>query len=218
MIALRLKEKKIGAFFNSESESLAEKHTDKGIPSTAQDHIDIVCDSNAKSVIDVGSGPGSLLIEMLKRGVEVGIGVDLAGDMNQIATRRLKEAKIVQDRYEIIEGSFLELNKDNFPEIMDQYDAVSLHLVLCCHPDREGMLNQTTKFKPKTIVLTVPRTWILMRAIVGIYGLISKIRRHFQPYVHSQRSIDRQLLNAGYKLTNRKKTLMLVMSSYTLKE
>ena len=195
-IELKPQERKIRNFFNKESSSSAGKYTEIEIPSTAKDHVDIVCGSKAKSAIDVGSGAGSLLLEMLQRGVEVGIGIDLAGDANQIAIKRMKAAKIAEDRYKIFEGSFLELNKDNFPGIADQYDAVSLHLVLCCHPDREGMLSQTAKFNPKTIVLTVPRTWIFMRAISGIWGLFSKIR----PYIHSQKSLDKQLMKGVWAI------------------
>ncbi len=44
--------------------------------------------------------------------------------MNQIAAQRLKDAKISDARYKILEGSFLELNQDNFPVIVDHYDAV----------------------------------------------------------------------------------------------
>lgn len=215
---LKTREKKIGKFFNAESKDYAKKHHEKGIPSTAQDHVDQVKATGITSVIDVGSGPGSVLIEMLKNGVQIGVGIDLAKEMNMAARNRLKEANIDEARFKILDGSFLELNKDNFPKISDEYDAISLHRVICCHPDRQGMLEQSIFFRPKIIVLTVPRTWVFLRVIIGIYGLVSKLTRGFRPYAHSQKSIDKQLAGHGYMLNLRKKTFWWVMSSYKLEK
>jgi len=212
---LKQKEKKIGQFFNRESKSYAKRHDDKGIGKSALRHASFVGDQNIESVLDVGSGPGSVLIEMLKNGVKVGFGIDLSKEMNEIARKRILEEGIEEDRFTLGHGSFLDMNKENFPDMPEQVDAVSLHMVLCCHPDREAMLDKTTSLNPTAIVLTVPRRWLVLRFVVGIYGLFSKIRGAFRPFIHSQKSIDKQLSEVGYKLVERKKSLGWVMSAYT---
>ena len=83
--ALKQKEKKIGQFFNAESKSYAKRHDDKGIGKSAKRHVKFV--ENLDTVLDVGSGPGSVLIEMLDNGVKMGFGIDLSEDMNKIATK-----------------------------------------------------------------------------------------------------------------------------------
>ncbi|MCE7736454.1 MAG: class I SAM-dependent methyltransferase [Candidatus Heimdallarchaeota archaeon] len=203
------KEEAISVFFDDEAKSMASKHDEKGLPATAQAHVDDILSSGAKTVIEVGSGPGSVMIKLLEGGIDHVTGVDLSSKMNKIANERLEEANIDPSKYSITKQSFLDLEEQ-------QVGAISLHRVLCCHPDREGMLEKSISYNPKIVTLTVPRPWLLMRFVIKIFAIFAKRSSSFHPYGHSQEGIDNQMTENNYKVTSRKKGWIWVQTSYQL--
>lgn len=201
-------EQKISSFFDSESSAMIERHEKNGIPESARIQVQDIIHAGAKSVVDVGSGPGSVLIELLDQGVQSGVGIDLSPEMNRIARQRLKD-RGYEERVQICEGSFLE-------QELETTEAISLHRVLCCHPNREGMLQQASRLRPQTISLTVPRDWKALRLLVGLYGLVARITGSFRPFIHPQKRIDQQLQAMDYQVQNRHKGLMWVTTTYQL--
>ncbi|OLS29352.1 MAG: hypothetical protein HeimC2_00770 [Candidatus Heimdallarchaeota archaeon LC_2] len=204
-------EKGISRFFDDESVSFAKKHDEKGVPWSAQAQIDDIVLSGAKTAIDVGSGPGSVMKGMIEGGLDHVAGVDLSDDMNKLALERLEYANIDASKYSITNESFLSLEHQ-------KVDAISLHRVLCCHPDREGMLDKSISYNPKIISLTVPRPWLLMKLVIKIYAFFAKRKGNFHPYGHSQKGIDNQLLNNKYEIIARKKGFAWVQTTYKLVE
>ena len=57
-------EKLIAKMFDNESEDYFKEYEKKGLPKTAEIQIDSIIDAKASTVIDVGSGPGVLMIKM----------------------------------------------------------------------------------------------------------------------------------------------------------
>jgi SAM-dependent methyltransferase len=210
-MSLEIREKSIISFFDKEGKSMAKKDDVKGIPDSAKIQVNDIIASGASKAIDVGSGPGSILIELLEGGMENVVGIDLSPEMNEIAKSRIAD-KNFTDKTSLYSGSFL-----NY-ELEDDIDAVSLHRVLCCHPDREGMLEKAMTCVPKIITLTVPRDWKLMKLYMALFGLVAGKFNLFQPFAHSQKKIDQQLFDKGYKLINKKKGLMWVSSTYSIKK
>ena len=204
---LDTKEEAIGVFFDDEAKSMATKHEKKGIPSTAQAQVDDILEADVKTVIDVGSGPGSVMLKLLEGGIEHVTGVDLSTKMNDVAIDRMKEAKIDALKYSITNQSFLDLDEH-------QVDAISLHRVLCCHPDREGMLEKSISYNPKIVSLTVPRPWLVIRFVIKFFAFFAKRSSSFHPYGHSQEGIDNQMMENHYKITSRKKGWVWVQTSY----
>lgn len=202
-------EKAISHFFNAESKRMAKRHDEKDLSWTIKGQLDDIFLINAKSVIDVGSGPGTVLIELLENGVQVVIGVDLSPEMNKEAKRRLEEKGFTDKQYKLYSNSFLDIKPV-------QMDAVSLHRVLCCHPDRLSMIEKSIIYQPQIITLTVPRSWLLFKVFLGIFGLFTKITGSFRPYIHSQSKIDQQLAEAGYEIKKRRKGLGWVQTTYSL--
>ena len=208
---LKHTEKGIGKFFDNESESFSKKHDEKGVPWSAQAQIDDIVSAGSKTAIDVGSGPGSVIKAMIEDGLDHVAGVDLSDDMNKLAIERLQNANIDATKFSITNDSFLSFEHQDV-------DAVSLHRVLCCHPDREGMLEKSISYNPKIISLTVPRPWIMMKLVIKIYTFFAKRKGNFHPYGHSQRGIDKQMLENKYEINSRKKGLAWVQTTYKLIE
>lgn len=205
------KESAIEVFFDNEAKSMASKDDENGILSTAQAHVDDILASGVKTVIEVGSGPGSVMIKLLEGGIDHVSGVDLSSKMNDIANERLENADIDQSRYSLTNQSFLDLD-------VQQVDAISLHRVLCCHPDREGMLEKSISFNPKIVTLTTLRPWLFMRIVIKFFAFFAKRSSSFHPYGHSQQGIDNQMSENNYEIISRKKGKVWVQTSYQLIE
>lgn len=209
-MAIKNTEGKIAGFFDNEGSGMLKRQLDNGIPKSAELHISSIAENNTKVAIDVGSGPGSIVLGLLENGVQRVIGVDLSDEMCKIAKERISEKRL-DSRSEIIKGSFLEIDQPK------DLDAISLHRVLCCHPDRELMLEKSMENMPKTISITIPRSWLVGRILMGFVGLFARLFNTFRPYIHSQKVIDNQLQERGYSKVNEYKTFVWVTSVYHLR-
>ncbi len=196
MDQLKKREEAIGRFFSKEASGWGERHDDKGIPASAKLHVDAVIENNSESVIDVGAGPATVLLKMIEGGVKEGTAVDLSEEMCREAERRVRENSL-EDRVRVVKGSFLEVE-------VPVSDAVSLHRVLCCHPDREGMIERALMADPSLVVITIPRSFaplrLLVNLIIGIKELFSK---GFRPYIHKESEVIAQMQDKGFNLEKR---------------
>lgn len=204
-------EKYISQTFNDQSKHFDKSDT-KGLSKTAIHHIDQISqDQSLTTAIDVGSGTGGILEGLLDHNLSYVYGVDLAPDMIELAKKRL-EQKGYLNKTKIDNVSFLDYSFDK------NIDAVSLHRVLCCHPDRVGMLEKAISGKPKLIVITIPRRWFFLRIGVTIATALRKIKKGFRPYLHRYNEIDNQLQQANYELIDVFKTGMWITRTYKLQE
>ncbi|MDH5403061.1 MAG: class I SAM-dependent methyltransferase [Candidatus Heimdallarchaeota archaeon] len=192
----------ISRYFNKKSKKMVKEHDKKGIPQSMKYQIDDIMSYNVGSAFDVGSGPGTLLINLFELGLNKGYGIDLSPSMNNYATERLITSGIDKNAFEIYEGSFLELDANITPE------AISLHRVICCHPDRQGMIAKSISYKPKVITLTIPRDTPLHRLFFLILKLSAKVFSRLSIYNHRIHTIQAQLLDSGYSLSTENKSFI----------
>ncbi len=205
--SLQEREKAICKCFNSNSISTMRRHDGRDISITERRHVNQINSMGAKSALDVGSGSGSILLELLKSGIDKVIGVDLSPKINELARIRIQKQGFSPEIFIIHDGSFLDL-------VPIDVDAISLHRVLCCHPDRLAMLEQSIAHNPKILTITIPRTWLIFRFLVASHSLIARITNGFRTFIHSKKSIDQQLINAGYKITSRNRGWIWITTSY----
>lgn len=201
----------IAKFFDRESNSMDNHQEKKNLSKTAFAHIDSITNQKAKTAVDVGCGSGRILIQLLENGVQQVTGIDLSSKMIELASKNVEKKTFVQ-HVKLINGSFLEITPEKI-------DALSLHRVLCCHPDRERMLEQAIAYHPDIIVLTIPKQWIFLRIPLNILiKLRNLLKRHeFLPYMHKQKVIDKQLAMAGYISQKQVKTFIWVTTVYQKK-
>lgn len=183
----------------------------KGLSETAKLHVNhITEDPDVKTAIDVGSGAGGIMVGLLDKNLDFVYGVDLAPSMVDLARKRLEEKGYV-DKSKVQKISFLDYSFEQ------NLDAVSLHEVLCCHPDRQAMLEKTLSAKPKVIVITLPRNRLFFRFGAGLLGQLRKIKKGFRFYVHDIKTIDDQLAEANYELVDDFKKFFWDTRTYKLK-
>lgn len=187
------------------------KRDSNGLSKTASEHVkQITSDSSVKIALDVGSGTGGILEGLLENNLDFAYGVDLSPKMIELAKKRIEE-KGFGSKTKIENISFLEYSFEK------NLDAVSLHRVLCCHPDREAMLTKAISANPKLIVITIPRTRFFMKFVMGIVSGLRKIKPGFRPYLHNIKLIDKQLQYAGYELVDSFKTRIWITRTYKSK-
>ena len=201
-------EKLIAKMFDNESEDYFKEYEKKGLPKTAEIQIDSIIDAKASTVIDVGSGPGVLMIKMLERGVQHVTGIDLSPKMIEISKNEI-EKKNLGAKTELIQGSFLEI-------LPKKVDAISLHRVLCCHPDREVMIDKSLSHEPNLITFTSLRDWKLMRIFLKLMKGVRKLIRgkFFLPFIPKFNEIDKQLKKEGYYPATTYKSKLWITKTY----
>lgn len=196
--------------FNKESKKFDE-NDDKELSSTALMHIDKISKKNSFEVaLDVGSGSSGIMNGFLENNVKFACGVDLSPQMIDFGKKRL-ESNGYSSRYDIAEASFLDYIQEK------KIDAISIHRVICCHPDRVAMVTKAITFQPKMVVITVPRTWLVARGFIKFFALLRKIKPGFRPYIHNIKKIDAQLEKAGYILVDTFQTFIWTTRTYVLK-
>ena len=206
--SLQISEKHISNTFNSQSGHFDKQDT-KGLGKTAEEHVKQITKNKYHTAIDVGSGTGGILEGLLDNQLDFVYGVDLAPKMIKLAQQRL-EKKGYTEKSKIENISFLDYSFEK------DLDAVSLHRVLCCHPDRQAMLDKAISGNPKLIVLTIPRRWFFMRIALKLVSVLRKIKPGFRPYLHSYKQIDQQLQKSNYQLIDTFKTFIWVTKTYKL--
>jgi SAM-dependent methyltransferase len=194
--------------FNKRSDYF-DKEDDKGLSKTAEIHVKQIVTNKSKTALDVGSGTGGILEKLLENNIDFVYGIDLAPKMIERTSKRLeKKGYLKKSKVENI--SYLDFLSEN------KIEAVSLHKVLCCHPDRLGMLDKTLSLQPKLIVLTIPRTRFFLKIATFLLVFLRKIKKGFRPYLHSIKEVDSQLLNRNYELIDVYKTFLWTTRTYII--
>jgi SAM-dependent methyltransferase len=201
-------EQLISETFDGESTDYFNEYEKKGVPKTADFQINSIVEADLVSAIDVGSGPGVIMMEMLDRGVQFVKGVDLSPKMLEITQKQISLKKL-EKRTEIINGSFLDIEPVNI-------EAVSLHRVLCCHPDRDTMIQKSIDHNPKLITFTSLRDWKFLRFLLKTLKGFRKLfrRKFFLPYIPPFKEIDKQLKKDGFQIEKTYKSLIWVTKTY----
>ena len=92
-------------------------------------------DPGGHSVLEGGSGPGALLIELLRAGASSGTGLDLSPEAIELARERAEDAGVA-DRATFSVG-------DAATTANALHDWVVLDKVICCYPDMDRLVANT---------------------------------------------------------------------------
>jgi len=159
-----------------------------------------MCASAAPSVLELGSGSGALVVELLRRGATSADAIDLSPDMVDAARRRAAEADVI-DRVTFEQG-------DASLKEHSAHDWVVLDRVLCCYPDVERLLATATRAATRRVAFTVPTSRGWRGALNKFMWQASNIpQRLGRPgcfgYVHDLDRIEGTLAAAGFALHGR---------------
>ena len=131
------------------------------------------------TVLEIGGGVGEIHIELLRRGAERAVNLELSPAYDAEAARLAGEAG-VQGR---VERRLHDIAVD--PDAIAPADVVVLHRVVCCYPDYERLLGAAAAHARRALVFSHPRRNLISRVIVGAENLGFRLaRREFRVFAH----------------------------------
>ncbi|MDQ3937874.1 MAG: methyltransferase domain-containing protein [Chloroflexota bacterium] len=147
------------------------------------------------TVLELGSGDGTLSRELLTRGADSVTGVDLSARSVEYATARAHAAGFGgRLSYEVGDAA-----KVSLPPC----EAVVSEKVFCCYPDVGLLLANTLPAARSVYALVLPESrgplgW-LSRFLITLENSWRWLRREqFRAHVHDVRSIERMIAAAGF--------------------
>jgi magnesium-protoporphyrin O-methyltransferase len=173
----------------------------KGLRSDARDAVEFLSRERVETVLEIGGGIGAVQIELLRRGAERAVNVELSHGYEEVA-RELAEAEGVTGRLERIVG-------DAVAAQLPDADAVLLNRVVCCYPDYAGLLGAAAAHARRLLVLTYPRSGWITSAIVAGGNLVLRLRRReFRAYAHPRQALIAAAESHGLRVVHERRAAM----------
>jgi magnesium-protoporphyrin O-methyltransferase len=162
-------------------------------PTTRRLLAGLRADAAAGTLIDVGTGSGVIVFELLKSGITSAVGVDLSpGSLGVARQETVRQG--VSDRITWLEGDLTRLAASLPPA-----DVVTLDRVVCCYPAYRSLLEEAASRSRRWLAFSYPHDRWYVRAMVWIGNVWLRLRRSvFRAYVHSVPAMDSVLREAGF--------------------
>ena len=168
-------------FFDSRfARRMAGRYRKRGLDATARRMVGFLEQQGiaGATVLEIGGGVGEIHLELLRRGAERAVNLELSPAYDAEAARLAREAG-VQDR---VERRLHDIAVD--PEAIAPADIVVLHRVVCCYPDYERLLGAAAAHARRALVFSHPRRNLISRLVVGAENLGFRLaRREFRVFV-----------------------------------
>jgi SAM-dependent methyltransferase len=173
----------------------------KGLRSDARDAVEFLSRERVETVLEIGGGIGAVQIELLRRGAERAVNVELSHGYEEVA-RELAESEGLTGRLERIVG-------DAVAAELPDADAVLLNRVVCCYPDYAGLIAASAAHARRLLVLTYPRSGWITSAIVAGGNLVLRLRRReFRAYVHPRQALIAAAESHGLRVVHERRAAM----------
>ena len=101
------------------------------------------------------------------------------------------------------------LNFDNQP-----IDGVSMHRMICCHPNKDEVIDKTLNFQPKVISLTIPRNRFFIKVYIKILSWYRRLFNRFHPYYYDPQDIIQQYSENDYKLIDTRTEMIWITLTF----
>ena len=131
------------------------------------------------SVLEIGGGVGEIQIELLKRGAERTLNLELSPAYEHEAGELLRAEGFASRG----ERRLHDIAVD--PEAVEPADVVVLNRVVCCYPDYERLLTAAGAHAERLLVFSYPRRNVASRLVLGIQNTGFRLmRREFRVFAH----------------------------------
>ena len=160
---------------------MAGRYRKRGLDPTAQRMVEFLERQGIESatVLEIGGGVGEIGLELLRRGAERAVNLELSPAYDAEA-ERLAAAAGVAGR---VERRLHDIAVD--PDAIEAADVVVLHRVVCCYPDYERLLGAAAAHARRLLAFSHPRDGLISRLVVGVENLGFRLaRREFRVFAH----------------------------------
>lgn len=162
------------------------------------------------TLLDIGSGIGSLTFGLLERGITRAVAVDASSAYNIVARQeaeRLGRADVVR----FVHADFVSVA----PEL-PAATLVTLDRVVCCYPSYEALLNAALHHAELCLALSYPRDVWYVRLGVRLENAHRRLTKNtFRTFVHPAGRMEDMIRTAGFELSTRRETWMWSADVYT---
>jgi magnesium-protoporphyrin O-methyltransferase len=160
---------------------VAKRYRKRGLDRTARRMLEFLQSRGLEgaTVLEVGGGVGEIQLELLKRGAERTVNLELSPGYEHEAERLAGEAGL--DRR--VERRLHDIAVD--PADVEPVDVVVLHRVVCCYPDYERLLGAAADHARRLLVFSHPPRNPISRAILAAENLGFRLaRKDFRVFAH----------------------------------
>lgn len=192
------------AFDEKQADKDIRKYEKKGLSKEAKGLYDFLKPRvHGLSVLDVGCGIGSLVMELVKAGATKSLGVDVS-QAYITGARALREKNGINSlEFKIID--FIEQEKE-----LENKDIVISDKVVCCVPDLESFVKATASHARSWYGIIYPRRNIISRFVVRIVNFFIQFtkKKGFHFYLHPVKEMNSLIENQGFKRVSKENTII----------
>lgn len=155
-----------------------------------------------ETLLDVGAGIGVLHHELLDRGVQQAVHLEVAGAFVEVA-RGETARRGHQDRVCFQQGDLVSLAAD-----VAGADLVTLDRVVCCYPDVDALVAVSARKARRYYALSYPHDRWYIRSRVWLQNYRRRLRGEpFRFFVHPVERIRSLILASGLEVRGSRSTL-----------
>jgi 2-polyprenyl-3-methyl-5-hydroxy-6-metoxy-1,4-benzoquinol methylase len=159
-------------------------------------------DTSSAAVLDVGTGVGAIVFELLKSGAASAIAIDMSEDYIAAAAKEASRQDL-SAAIRFVHGDFVAVAPQLGPA-----DLVTLDRVVCCYPDDRALIDESLRHARYSIALSYPRDAWYVKLVISVENLVRRVRGNpFRTFVHSTAAMQRRIEDAGFRLTSRTSTV-----------
>lgn len=157
----------------------------------------------AKNIIDIGCGVGSLHLTLLKEGAAHSVGIDISEGMIDQAKKFSSELGM-QDKTQYVLGDFVGL-----ADSLQEGDITLLDKVVCCYEDLDSLVKTSTAKTKTMYALSHPKENLIMKALFKMQIALGKLFRwKFRPFWHDWQRMRSQIATQGFELIYENSTIV----------
>jgi magnesium-protoporphyrin O-methyltransferase len=162
------------------------------------------------TLLDVGSGIGSLAFTLLTRGITHVVAVDASSAYVQTGREEAERLGRADD-VEFVHADFVSVATE-----VPTATVVTLDRVLCCYPLYEPLLKVAIRHADRCLALSYPRNAWYVRLGIAIENCQRRLTRNsFRTFCHPVTRIEQLIRDAGFTLGSRRETWMWSVDVYT---
>jgi len=176
----------------------AERYRRRGLDKTARQMVTFLEREglDGATVLEIGGGVGAVQIELLKRGADQAVNLELSAAYDEEAQRLLREAGL-EGR---VERRLTDIAAE--PEAVEPADVVVLNRVVCCYPDYERLLGAVADHARRLVVFSYPPRNVMSRLLVAGQNLFFRmLAREFRVFAHPPAAMLEVLERRGFRRT-----------------
>ena len=153
------------------------------------------------TLLDVGSGVGSLTFGLLERGMTHATAVDASSSYNHVA-RQEAERVGRADAVQFVHGDFVSVAPQ-----LPAASLVTLDRVVCCYPSYEPLLDAALSHADRCLALSYPRdVWYVRLGVTLENGQRRITQNPFRTFVHPFATMEQMTRAAGFEIFSRRET------------